>query len=343
MFINTIVLANVILAPLQAEEIETVNNKISNAISLLNQLPQGEEAPLTLNSADRKILPRHFRESIDPLLLPGSKTPPQEEDLPSITGLDLLHASASAQPAEGEFQALGAHYAAGDRRVTVVNLREESALFINGHAISVFAATNLGNMGKTLDQISEEERVLVESLRKQKDVTIYKIISKTALDTLDEREPVTMIIDRIATEQELVANAGLDYLRLPMTDHMRPSDQAVEAFVSAVIQRGAESHFHFHCWEGHGRTTTVMIMLDAMMNADKVSFVDIWKRQWWLGGEGSNMSNVPAKPIYKHELFDERFQFLSTFYRYCQKNRKDGFQKSWTQYLNENGISHFNP
>lgn len=343
MIVNAIVSANLIFAPLQPEEVLNVNTKIAHAILLLSSLPKGEESPLTLNSADRKFLPRHFREGLDPLLIPGAKTLPQVDELPSREGLDTLHASASAQPAEGEFYALAAHYKKSDTRVTVVDLREESTLFINGDAISVFAATNFGNMGKTLDQISEEEKALIDTLLNQKEVTIYKIISKTVLDTLDAREPIAMVVDRIATEQELVAKAGLDYLRLPMTDHMRPNDQAVEAFVTAVLQRDETMHFHFHCWEGHGRTTTVMIMLDAMMNADKVSFNDIWKRQWWLGGEGSNMSNVPAKPNYKHELFDERFQFLSTFYRYCQENREHGFQKSWMHYLDENGINRFLP
>src|SRR5262249_50008362 len=117
-----------------------------------------------------------------------------------------------------------------------------------------------------------------------------------------------MVIQKVATEKEIVAKAELDYLRIPMTDHMRPNDQAVDAFVELMKNRKSENHVHLHCWEGHGRTTTVMIMLDSMQNADKVSFTDICKRQWWLGGEGSNMSNVPAKPNYKNELFDERFQ-----------------------------------
>jgi hypothetical protein len=145
----------------------------------------------------------------------------------------------------------------------------------------------------------------------------------------------------VATEKEIASAAGLDYVRIPMTDHMRPNDRAVDAFVAAIKARPAGDHLHFHCWEGHGRTTAVMIMLDCMQNADKVSFEEICKRQWWLGDEGSNMLNVPAKPSYKHELFDERQQFLSTFYHYCQENIQEDFQKPWTQYLREYGIDSF--
>lgn len=338
---DTTLTTSLFLAPIQYGEIQSANDKIASAKSLLSQLPQGDEAPLVLNSTDRAQLPRHFRESVNPLIIPTTKNSPTEEEMPNCTGLNTLHASASAQPTEGEFQALASHYLGNVNRVTVVNLREESILFINGHAISKFAASNLGNMGKSLEKIVEEEEALIDSIRNQEVVTINKIISKTSLDTLNEREPVVLTIDKLATEQEIVSRVGLGYLRIPMTDHMRPNDRAVDAFVSAMRQREDNSQIHFHCWEGHGRTTTVMIMLDAMQNADKVSFNDICKRQWWLGGEGSNMSNVPTKPNYKHELFDERFQFLSTFYHYCQENRENNFQKSWTQYLGDHGIDSF--
>lgn len=341
MLINTVVAVNLALVPMTIEEVQMVNEKISNAQRLLRELPASEEAPLTLNSFDRKILPRHFRENTDSLLIPVTKQVPDASELPNSLGLETLRVSASAQPTEGEFQALADHYLVGSRHVTVVNLREESTVFINGHAISVFAATNLGNRGKSLSRINQEENALIDALKDLEITTIYKIVNKTALDTLRDREPVTMSIDRVASEEELVAQANLGYLRIPMTDHMRPNDQAVDAFVAAVRERGEDTHFHFHCWEGHGRTTTVMVMIDAMQNANKVNFEDIWKRQWWLGGEGSNMNNVPAKPSYKHELFDERAQFLSTFYRYCQENIHDNYQKSWTQFLRENNIRSF--
>ncbi|MBA3238636.1 MAG: hypothetical protein H0T62_09875 [Parachlamydiaceae bacterium] len=330
-----------IFPSLQPGYILEANEKIAKSKQRLLDLPPSEEAPLVLNSLDRYDLPRHFRESTNSMIIPTSRQTPENSDLPNLEGLAFLHVSASAQPAVQEFRALTAHYQGIYEEITIVNLREESCIFINGDAISAFAATNLGNMGKSLKQIINGENDIISYARGSEKLPVYKIISKTPLDTLDERVPIEMLVDKVYTEQEVVKSEGLSYVRIPMTDHMRPNDSAVDAFVVKFSQRKPDTHLHFHCWEGHGRTTTVMIMIDSMQNAGNVSFKDICKRQWWLGGEGSNMSNVPKKPSYKHELFDERFQFLSTFYQYCLENRESGFQKSWTQYLQINGIHNF--
>jgi hypothetical protein len=84
---------------------------------------------------------------------------------------------------------------------------------------------------------------------------------------------------------------GLEYLRLPTTDHVRPRDSEVDEFVRFALDLAPGTWLHFHCRGGDGRTTTFFVMHDIMHNAPEVSVEDILKRQHLLGG--SELGKLP--------------------------------------------------
>jgi hypothetical protein len=121
-------------------------------------------------------------------------------------------------------------------------------------------------------------------------------------------------------------------MRLPVPDHMRPSDKQVDRFVKLVRAVGKDkgTWLHVHCEAGDGRTTTFLAMYDMMHNARAVSFEDIVHRQWLLGGIDLLATN--ARAPWKREYARKRAEFIKKFYRYCREN-KDGFKTMWSAWL----------
>ena len=78
---------------------------------------------------------------------------------PSVKGLNRLNISGSAQFSEPQFHQLAVtlRKLAKGRRIYVIDLRQESHVFINGNPISWFEAHNWANAGRTLAQIQREE------------------------------------------------------------------------------------------------------------------------------------------------------------------------------------------
>ena len=67
----------------------------------------------------------------------------------------------------------------------------------------------------------------------------------------------------------------MGYCRFPTTDHVRPRDTEVDAFVAFASTLPTDTWLHFHCRGGDGRTTTFLVMHDTMHNAPGVSIEDI--------------------------------------------------------------------
>lgn len=265
---------------------------------------------LLVNMSNQDEMPRHFRIC-------------HQELAPSINSdhLSDLNASASAQFCANSLQKILSILPTN--KVTIVDLREESHGFINGDAVSWYGTRGWSNRGKTLDQIEDDQLQKLSKSGKQPFLVAYK----------QKTYPVLLFPRDIFTEEELAHSLNVDYLRLPVTDHCRPTDEIIDQFLEFVKTLSPDTWLHFHCSAGQGRTTTFLVMYDIVKNATKVSLENIVKRHEALGG--INILSLPSDHFWKHEHAEQRAEFIRLFYEYC----KDGhhletpwslwFEKKW--------------
>lgn len=262
---------------------------------------------LVVDSKNENILPKHFRKSNDKIELKDNKAL-------NLNGLSDLNISGSAEFSENGFklikEAIGNNFS-----ITVVDLRQESHGFVNGMAVNWTDFHNKANKGLT------KEQVLVDEKNKLNDIPLGQPI------TFDKHDKPMVTPIKVESEEELVKRQGASYVRIPVTDKEIPADEMVDYFIKFVKSMPTNTWLHFHCRAGVGRTTTFMVMYDAMKNCKKVSLEDIMNRQVLIGGknlivgEKSSDGNV-----------DKRAEFVKKFYEYCSQNT-DNFDTSWSEWL----------
>ncbi|HNV86363.1 MAG TPA: hypothetical protein PKL97_05295 [Candidatus Omnitrophota bacterium] len=302
-------------------------------ITLIFFLPLGvgasEELPepvLILNSKDRAHLPKNFRTSKDPFRERSLYTPSRE-------GLSGLNISGSAQFSESGFgemlKVLPAHF-------VVVDLREESHGFLNGDAVSWFAANNWANRGKNLEEIESDEKARLWQAFQAGRVMVNQVTRKKSDGGIAETVSLPVEVKNALTEAQMVFSQHLDYFRLSVTDHLRPTDDAVDRFLAFYKELPKNTWLHFHCRAGAGRTTTFMLMTDILRNARRVELKDLARRQALIGGV--DLLSTPPVDELERRWYDERADFLKAFYRYAKQYRRSQ-PVTWSEWVNADRIS----
>jgi hypothetical protein len=205
------------------------------------------------------------------------------------------------------------------KNIEVIDAREESHGFINGIAFGFYAENNCGNMGKSLEEIEADEQNLLHKLSKQRSVALF---TQSYIVF-----PIT--VKTVESEKELTARYGLRYRRFPLTDHRRPPDAQVDAFITLVKELPEDLWIYVHCLAGRGRTTSLLAMLDMMRNSKRFTLEEIAKRQEDFGG--LNILKPASKTRWKYPLILERIEFFKLFYRYCQE--VPNFDIPWSEWV----------
>lgn len=281
------------------------------------QLPK---TVLVLDKEDRAGLPGNFR-------MTRGELPFRAGNAPNLWGLAALNASGSSQFTEGELHAIRAKIGAG-YAATVVDVRQESHGFVNSMAVSWYGKGNQANIGLTKAEVLADEARKLNDLARAKTITIHR--GRPGKDA-DQGKPLRVTAPfTVRNEKRLAQELGMGYYRVPVTDHHRPTDAAVDDFIQFAKTLPNNAWLHFHCRAGVGRTTTFLIMYDMMRNAKQVDFRDIIDRQMLLGGsdiirhyDRKNSRNPNTRAIH---------QFLQQFYCYCQGN-PDNYATSWREWL----------
>jgi Inositol hexakisphosphate len=271
-----------------------------------------------------EALPRNFRTTDDPLKASDGETP-------STAGLIDLHASGS-----GEFTAdnLKLLLARMHGPVTIFDLRQETHIFVNGLPVSWFATRDWANVGRSQTEIEKAETAWVQSLGRGSEIAI-RPGHPVKQDNADSAVPQQVIVKEASTERDLVSAAGTSYVRIAVTDHTRPLDEAVDRFIVAVRALPENAWAHFHCEAGLGRTTTFMVLYDMLRNATRVSLDDIVRRQKLLGYDYDVLR--PAGPgNWKAPYMDDRIAFVRAFYNYARAN-PNGRPQIWSEWLRSGG------
>ena len=276
-------------------------------------------------------LPRQFRSCLDSL-----KAAPNP---PSVKGLKEINASGSAQPSRGQLVAVLASTRVRQPLI-VVDLRQESHGFLHvkpalygetAIAIGWFAERDWMNVGKGLVSIEVDQRRRLTAAARTPDLSVSWILTKTAEDGICTADALTVNPSAFASEREVVEELGLGYLRLPTTDHVRPRDAEVDEFVHFASKLPRDAWLHFHCRGGDGRTTTFLMMHDAMCNAPDVAVDDIVRRQFLLGGSDLDKKPDPASFAYPFAL--ERTEFARHFYAYVCAAKPGGYTLTWSAWV----------
>lgn len=274
------------------------------------------------DSPQAGFLPKKWRsakQGISPLLVQNKF---------NVTGLERLALSGSGQFTEENFVNMVHQLAV--THLIVFDLREESHGLINGDAVSwTDGQTNYANVGKTLAEIEADENL-----------RLVGAVNKGSIAVLNPAKEVhRVLVKRVKTERELVESMGYTYVRLPITDHNRPSNEAIDQFVHLVKNRPSEAWVHVHCKGGKGRTTTFMALYDMMFNARDVGLEDIIDRQKWIGG--SDLVETEKPLSFKQKPAEERLELVRAFYTYCRE--VPNFEITWSEWVSQHHALASNP
>jgi Inositol hexakisphosphate len=295
------------------------------AVTLVQKNPpvRSADSPVLIWDVDLTLArawPRNVRTTDDPLKASDGKTP-------STTGLIDLHASGS-----GEFTAdnLRLLLTRMHGPVTIFDLRQETHIFVNGLPVSWFATRDWANVGRSQTEIEEAEGVWAQSLGLGSEIAVRpgKPVKKGDADSAVVQQ---VIVKEASIERDLVSSAGTSYVRVAVTDHTRPLDDAVDRFIVAVRALPENAWAHFHCEAGLGRTTTFMVLYDMLRNATRVSLEDIARRQKLLSFDYDVLRPV-GPGNWKAPYVEDRIAFARVFYDYARAN-PNGRPQLWSEWL----------
>jgi protein tyrosine phosphatase (PTP) superfamily phosphohydrolase (DUF442 family) len=208
-------------------------------------------------------------------------------------------------------------------RVLLIDLREESHGFVNGEAVSWFVPQDTINRGKPCQQIVEDEQRRLSTLLQAGNATLYTVQEKDAFNGVSRATAQSIAVRAVCTESALHA----EYARIPVPNHRKPSDEAVDAFIALVRRNSSQRWLHIHCKAGVGRTTTFMTLYAMMQTAKALSLEEIIEQQKAIGGK--DLLALPPPSSWKYALLKERQEFITQYYLYCKANT-DHFQTSWS-------------
>lgn len=297
-------------------------------VIMLPWIPVNAEEPtepplLVIDAKQKDGFPKQFRTMQDALKHDA-------DTMPSVQGLEKLHASGSAAFSEKSLRAIKEKETG--KNIVVVDLRQEPHGYVNGIAISWYGYKNAVNEGKTADEIDSDEESRLAAIKAiiGQELGLASIHEKSdGMITNFTTIPVT--VEQVESEKAMVQSLGMGYQRFPVQDHTRPSDAQVDGYVAFIRNLPENSWIHAHCRGGKGRTTTFLAVYDMMQNAKDVSLEDIIARQYLLGG--SDLFKE-SNEEYKAREAREREALVRNFYRYAKENT-DGFKTSWSAWLKQ--------
>ena len=246
----------------------------------------------------------------------------------SMSGLASLKASGSSQYDSSQLTVLlGRLHSGPGLQVVLVDLRQESHIFINGLAVGWYAEKDWANVGRSLEWIEDDEDRRVQGIVAAQRVIVSTLV-KGSGDKVSTRDPMTLDVSEAMTEVGLAQQRSVGYFRIPVTDHCRPTDDMVDRFVAFVKGLKTDTWLHFHCHGGDGRTTTFLTLYDMIRNVPQgVDLDDIVARQSMMG----------QYPLFrdgggwKARVTEGRTAFIKQFYTYVKSGGYD--TKVWSEWI----------
>ena len=197
--------------------------------------------------------------------------------------------------------------------ICIVDLRQESHGMINDLAISFLNPYKDLNNGFTTEQTIKAENSLLNKIKIGNTIQLYK---HTGIFIKD------ITVDFISNESQLVTAADMQYKRFAVKDNSAPTPDIVDEFVEFIKNKPDDIHLHFHCAAGKGRTTSFMVMYQAMKNNSNLTLEQLLSYQYNIGGVNLHDNNI-------------QYNFLEDFCNYVQKNKDSNYSISYSQWIKE--------
>lgn len=261
----------------------------------------------------------------------------------NLKGLSTLRMSGAAQFSRNRGESLLRHlektFQVKRSHVYIVDLREEPHGHINNHAVTWYYGPLSVQKYKSPSQVLGSVQMRVDQVKAFQAVYLNTVI-KNPDGMPFNKVPLIVPFTSAETERDLVSSLGANYVLFPVTDHFRPEDDSVDAFIEFVETIRNLPHYediwlHFKCRGGRGRTTTFMLIYDMMMNPE-VSVPDLIQRQKMLGGV--DLARLSTKKhFWKRRLDIGKMQFIQSLYDYF--HAPDGYGvlrwSDWTRKHNQ--------
>lgn len=292
---------------------------LQSSPAVLAAEPDPGVAILKIDRDDRYQLPKDFRTSND-----AFKRTPKDGKLPSREGMDTLYVSGSSIATQLETAQMLQKLPAD--RLIIVDLRLESHGYLDGRVVSWYGPYNTANVGLNQKQVEKLEKQQVKQTLKGPTTLARLNGDKSVGATMEVK------VNQALTEQELVTDVfGVRYHRIPCPDYVKPTNENVDQFLKFYKTIPNDAWLHFHCHAGEGRTTVFMAMVDMIRNGSKVSYEDIMKRHYLIGGQ--DIRTATSSDPWKKKIYAERAQFTKNFYDYVKAN--PDLKLSWTDWAQQ--------
>lgn len=309
--------------------------KIANPEGRLGMAPYDIVLDASHKSKDIQSLPRNFRSPAF-FLNPSKKKAfykKVNDHQIDVTDFLQIRMSGGAQFTKLECEAMlqyleeKLHVKRDD--VYIVDLREEPHGHINNELpVTWYYGPLSFQKEKTPIEIRKDERRRINQVLAFPKVIVSQILRfKDAMPY--NKIPTIKAVEQAMDEEELVESLGARYIRIPVTDHFRPEDSSVDAFLTFVDSLPSSAWLHFKCRGGRGRTTTLMAVYHLILypNIKKEDWLEL---QRILGGV--NLAKTgKRKGGWKRRILGDRLKFMNAFYDY--RHAPDGFGKmTWTDW-----------
>ena len=228
-----------------------------------------------------------------------------------LRDIPTLNISGSAQFTKD--QLLNLKNSINKDNICIVDLRQESHGMINDLAISFLNPYKDLNNGFTTEQTIKAENSLLNKIKIGNTIQLYK---HTGIFIKD------ITVDFISNESQLVTEADMQYKRFAVKDNSAPTPDIVDEFVEFIKNKPDDIHLHFHCAAGKGRTTSFMVMYQAMKNNSNLTLEQLLSYQYNIGGVNLHDNNI-------------QYNFLEDFCNYVQKNKDSSYSISYSQWIKE--------
>ena len=228
-----------------------------------------------------------------------------------LRDIPTLNISGSAQFTKD--QLLNLKNSINKDNICIVDLRQESHGMINDLAISFLNPYKDLNNGFTTEQTIKAENSLLNKIKIGNTIQLYK---HTGIFIKD------ITVDFISNESQLVTEADMQYKRFAVKDNSAPTPDIVDEFEEFIKNKPDDIHLHFHCAAGKGRTTSFMVMYQAMKNNSNLTLEQLLSYQYNIGGVNLHDNNI-------------QYNFLEDFCNYVQKNKDSNYSISYSQWIKE--------
>ena len=228
-----------------------------------------------------------------------------------LRDIPTLNISGSAQFTKD--QLLNLKNSINKDNICIVDLRQESHGMINDLAISFLNPYKDLNNGFTTEQTIKAENSLLNKIKIGNTIQLYK---HTGIFIKD------ITVDFISNESQLVTEADMQYKRFAVKDNSAPTPDIVDEFVEFIKNKPDDIHLHFHCAAGKGRTTSFMVMYQAMKNNSNLTLEQLLSYQYNIGGVNLHDNNI-------------QYNFLEDLCNYVQKNKDSNYSISYSQWIKE--------